>query len=101
VISLGPLAFHHRETLNPWKEGGWVAPGDFVRISKYNGYRFTVKWKDPDWKPATSKKKDLATRENRVEEDKQPVEEIGFVIFEDHMLVAKIPGDPRQITSYV
>ena len=101
VIALGPLAFHHRESLAPWKEGGWVAVGDFVRISKFNGYRFTVKWKDPDWRPPPAKKRDLTRETKGDEEDKQPVEEIGFVIFEDHMLVAKIPGDPRQITSYL
>lgn len=40
VITLGPLAFHNRETLQPWPEGAWVKPGDYVRVPKYGGDRW-------------------------------------------------------------
>ena len=40
VITLGPLAFHNRETLAPWPEGAWVKPGDYVRVPKYGGDRW-------------------------------------------------------------
>lgn len=40
VIALGPLAFHNRETLQPWPEGAWAKPGDFVRVPKYGGDRW-------------------------------------------------------------
>ena len=41
VIRVGPLAFHNRNTNEEWPEGAWVKPGDFVRIPKYQGSRFT------------------------------------------------------------
>jgi co-chaperonin GroES (HSP10) len=40
IIKLGPLAFHNRETLQPWPEGAWVKPGDYVRVPKYGGDRW-------------------------------------------------------------
>lgn len=40
VIALGPLAFHNRETLQPWPEGAWAKPGDYVRVPKYGGDRW-------------------------------------------------------------
>ena len=40
VIAIGPLAFRNRETLNPWPEGAWVKPGDYVRVPKYGGDRW-------------------------------------------------------------
>lgn len=42
VISMGPVAFHNRNTLEPWPEGSWCGPGDFVRVAKYGGDRFEV-----------------------------------------------------------
>lgn len=32
VHSIGAVAFRNRETLQPWPEGDWAKPGDFVRI---------------------------------------------------------------------
>lgn len=40
IITLGPLAFHNRETLEPWPEGAWVKPGEYVRVPKYGGDRW-------------------------------------------------------------
>src|SRR5579884_140747 len=45
VIAIGPLAFKNPDTLKPWPEGNWVKVGDFVRIPRFNGFRFSVKWK--------------------------------------------------------
>lgn len=42
VRAVGPVAFHNRNTLEPWKEGDWVKPGDYVRVPKYGGDRWTV-----------------------------------------------------------
>ena len=95
VIAVGPLAFHHRTTLEPWAEGAWVKPGDYVRIARFNGFRFTVKWMDPAWRPAPARKRD-----EEAPRDKQVPEEIGFVIFEDHMLIARV-RDPLAVTSYL
>jgi len=42
VVSVGPLAFMNRETAQPWIEGSWVVPGDFVRTPRWSGDRFSV-----------------------------------------------------------
>lgn len=42
IISLGPVAFKNRDTLEAWPEGDWAKPGDFVRVPKYGGDRFQV-----------------------------------------------------------
>jgi len=42
VVALGPVAFHNRNTLEPWPEGSWCQVGDFVRVAKYGGDRFEV-----------------------------------------------------------
>jgi co-chaperonin GroES (HSP10) len=50
VHSLGPVAFHHRDTLEPWPEGLWCKKGEFVRIPKYGGDRWWVPVSDPNSK---------------------------------------------------
>ena len=40
VVTLGPVAFRNRDTLEPWPEGDWCKPGDFVRVPKYGGDRW-------------------------------------------------------------
>jgi co-chaperonin GroES (HSP10) len=42
VITLGPVAFKNRETLEAWPEGDWCQPGTFVRCPKYGGDRWEV-----------------------------------------------------------
>ncbi len=74
VIACGPVAFKNRSTLEPWKEGDWCEPGDFVRVGKYGGDRFEVPLGD---------KRAL------------------FVIFNDLDLIAKVTGDPLKIIAYV
>jgi hypothetical protein len=49
VISVGPLAFHNRNTGEPWPEGAWAKVGEFVRIPKYVGDRFTVTYNRKDF----------------------------------------------------
>lgn len=46
LIVHGPLAFHNRTTGVIWPEGAWARPGDFVRIPKYSGDRWEVKYGD-------------------------------------------------------
>ncbi len=77
VIALGPVAFHDRTTLEPWPEGDWLVPGDFVRVAKYGGDRFEV--------PTFADPKARAL----------------FVIFNDLEMIAKVTGDPLQIIAYV
>lgn len=42
VIAIGPLAFLNRETAEAWKEGAWVAVGDYCRVPRWSGDRFSV-----------------------------------------------------------
>jgi co-chaperonin GroES (HSP10) len=39
VVSLGPLAYHNRETQTEWPEGTWVKPGDVAFVPKWGGFR--------------------------------------------------------------
>ncbi len=43
VISHGPLAFCNRNTGQPWPEGAWVKPGDYVRVPRHGGDRWEIK----------------------------------------------------------
>lgn len=76
VIDIGPLAFKNRSTGVPWPEGAWAVVGDFVRVPKYGGDRWQVKF--------GSKADDKAL----------------FVILRDVDLVAKVV-DPLSVQTFV
>ena len=80
VLALGSLAFRSRKDMQPWPEGSWCEVGDFVRIPRYGGDRFTVK------------------TGNTVEGDE---EEAILVIFNDLDLVAKVTGDPLAVKAFL
>lgn len=42
VRAIGPLAYHNRNTFQPWPEGAWCKVGDYVRVPKFGGDRWTV-----------------------------------------------------------
>lgn len=42
VLACGPVAFHDRRTLQPWPEGHWAVPGDYVRIPRFGGDKWQV-----------------------------------------------------------
>lgn len=75
VISHGPVAYRNRNTLEPWPEGGWAHPGDFVRVPKYGGDR----WEVP-----------LENGEAAL-----------FVIFNDLDILGKVEGDPLAIRAFI
>ncbi len=75
VIAMGPLAFHNRNTMEPWPEGAGVNLGDYVRAPKYGGDRWSVHIADG--------------------------EEILFVIFNDLDLLGKITGDPLAMKAFL
>lgn len=75
VIAVGSLAFKNRNTMESWPEGSWCAPGDFVRVPRYGGDRWTVKTPDGD--------------------------EAIVVIFNDLDLVGKVTGDPLAIKAFL
>ncbi len=76
VVALGALAFRNRQTREPWPEGEWVQPGDFIRVPRWNGDRIEVPVKDSD-------------------------EPVTFVVFNDHEIIAKIEGDPLAVKVYI
>lgn len=78
VIAVGPLAFCNRETGEPWKEGFWCEPGDFVIIPRWGGMRRTVKRADS--------------------KDEDPV---FFATVNDHEIIEKVYGNPLDLENYI
>lgn len=76
VLAVGPLAFRKRDTMAPWPEGAWCKPGDFVRVPKYAGDRWTV---------ATSDGEDEAI----------------LSLFEDTNILGLVTGDPLAIKAFI
>lgn len=75
VISLGPLAFKNRNTMESWPEGAWCQPGEFVRVAKYGGDRWEVPYGD----------REVAL----------------FVIFNDLDIIGRVTGDPLAIRAFI
>jgi len=75
VRAVGELAFKNRNTMQPWPEGTWAAPGDFVRVPKYGGDRWVVKTEDG--------------------------EEAIMILFDDLNLIGKVTGDPLAMKAFL
>lgn len=75
VRAVGPLAFHNRNTMEPWPEGAWVREGSYVRAPKYGGDRWSVRIEDG--------------------------EEIIFAMFNDLDLLGEITGDPLAMKAFL
>jgi co-chaperonin GroES (HSP10) len=74
VVAVGSLAFHNRNTMQPWPEGSWCEVGDFVRVPKYGGDKWSA---EVDGK------------------------EVLFVMFNDLDLLGRITGDPLSMKAYI
>lgn len=79
VIEIGPLAFRKRDTMEPWPEGSWCQPGDYIRVPKWGGDRWEVKVSGED---------DL--------EDPAL-----FMILNDHEVIAKVTGNPLEMKAFL
>ena len=75
VIAVGSLAFKNRNTMTTWPEGSWCEVGDFVRVPRYGGDRWSVK---------------TDTGEDAI-----------VVIFNDLDLVGKVTGDPLAVKAFL
>jgi len=75
VVSVGALAFKNRNTMDPWPEGSWCTPGDYVRVPKYGGDRWEVPM--PNGETAL------------------------FVIFNDLDIIGQVTGDPLAIRAFI
>jgi len=76
LIAVGPLAFKNRGTGEPWPEGVWAKIGDFVKVSRYGGDRWTVDLRDG-------------------------LEPISLVIFSDSDLIGAYTGDIRKVRAHM
>lgn len=76
VISLGPVAYRNRDTLELWPEGVWVQPGTFCRCPKYGGDR---------WEVQVPSSQDPAL----------------FVLFNDLDLGGEITSDPLEMVAFI
>lgn len=77
VIALGPLAYRNRESMEPWKEGAWCLPGDFVRVPKWGGDR----WERPV--------------------PEHDTEVAWFAFFQDHEIIGDVLVNPLEIKAFV
>jgi co-chaperonin GroES (HSP10) len=85
VIAVGELAFKNRTTMDPWPEGSWCQPGEFVRIPRYGGDRWSVK----------------PTEAVEISPAGEKADEAVLVIFNDLDLVGKVTGDPLAIKAFL
>lgn len=76
LIAVGPLAFKNRATGEPWPEGVWASVGDYVKVSRWGGERWTVDMKDG-------------------------LEPVMLAILSDGDLIGKYTGDVRKVRSHI
>jgi co-chaperonin GroES (HSP10) len=78
VLAVGPIAFKKRDTMEPWPEGVWCKVGDYVRVPKWGGDRWEVDFEEGDVKGKAL-----------------------FTFFNDHEIIGKVTGDPRDIRAFI
>jgi co-chaperonin GroES (HSP10) len=76
VVAVGPLAFKNRATGEPWPEGIWAGVGDYVKVSRWGGERWTVDMADG-------------------------LEPIMLAIMSDGDLIGKYTGDVRKVRAHM
>jgi co-chaperonin GroES (HSP10) len=79
VVTVGPLAYKNRDTMQSWPEGSWAQVGDFVRVPKWGGDRWEIK--DPS--------------------DAENEDPVLFMTLNDHELIAKVTSNPLSFKAYV
>ncbi len=82
VITLGPVAFKNRDTLESWPEGDWCREGTFVRVPKFGGDKWFV---------------DLPGAES----SRVGVDRACFVLFNDLDIIGEITCDPMDVVAYL
>lgn len=103
VVALGSMCFKTvkevrdgnggvKDVIVPWVQEPWFKLGDFVRLPKYGGDRFTVKFEYNYEPPAIGSIK----REQITE-----TSEVIFALFKTHEVLGLITADPRAIRAYL
>lgn len=82
IITLGPVAFKNRETLEGWPEGDWCREGTFVRTPKFGGDKFFRAV------PGASS--------SRI-----GIDRVLFQVFNDLDLIGEITCDPLEVVAYL
>lgn len=79
VVSVGPLAYKNRDTMQPWPEGSWATVGTFVRVPRWGGDRWerTIPSADKDEDPVL------------------------FMTINDHELIAEVTDNPLSFKTFV
>jgi len=78
IVSIGPLAFKNRDTMQPWAEGSWAEVGDFVRVPRWGGDRW-----------------------ERMVPNEDGEDPVLFMTINDHELIAAVTDDPLSFKAYV
>lgn len=76
LVKAGPLAFKNRTTGEPWPEGVWAEVGDYVKVSRWGGERWTVDLDDG-------------------------LEPVMMAVLSDGDLIGKYTGDVRKVRSHM
>jgi co-chaperonin GroES (HSP10) len=79
VLAIGPIAFKHRDTMQPWPEGTWIDIGDYIRVPKWGGDRWEVKIPNED-------------------DFEDPAL---FMVLNDHEVIAKLTGNPLAMKAFI
>jgi co-chaperonin GroES (HSP10) len=79
VLAIGPIAFKHRDTMQPWPEGTWCEVGDYIRVPKWGGDRWEVQV------PGEDAFEDPAL----------------FMVLNDHEVIAKLTSDPLSMKAFL
>ena len=92
VIGIGDCCFKNRNTGELWPEGAWYKAGDFVRVPKYGGDRWMVKYEHTD----------LAQRVgNLIIPSKTITDHACFAIFKDRDVRAVVTGNPLELRAFI
>ncbi len=76
IIAVGPLAFKRRDTAEDWPEGMWAKVGDFVKVPRWGGDRWSLEQTDGG-------------------------EPVAIVLVNDSDLIGAYTGDPLKIKAYL
>ena len=96
-VALGDLAFKTvrnvdgEEKIFEWPEGAWFKPGDFVRVPRYGGDRYTVQAK------LLETQKLIGGKTETVE----IIDNIVFAVFKVRDILGFITSDPRSVRAYL
>lgn len=88
VLALGPVAYRYHDTLQHWPEGPWCEVGDYVRVPKFGGDRWTVKVPKPDGTTTSTYDTDADY-------------EALIVMFRAKEVIGKVTGNPLALKAFI